>query len=311
MEEQLEFWLYLNKSSQEFKDLNETWVKLNKSNAFLGYSFGDSQGGIDWSQEHPLSQGLSVKAVFSQSQNVCFGRENADDDNLPISQDDKQNDENDNYENLSDRQADIIAQQTDSKTQLETPIKNKERFESHLDFNDEFQTSVMQISSSNSITEDKTINQLKSDLNSNIFQANSLIDPSKINSFLLKYYIENEIKKKGLTKFCSEIPSETPFTSYGLNSESHSEMENVPWGGNLSETMNPKIKAPIKIPKLITNWEHVSRKHYAKGMWSICYHRQGRTKLATKWPHTDQPNYAKGWWQTWYLSIYYNEKKKK
>lgn len=46
--------------------------------------------------------------------------------------------------------------------------------------------------------------------------------------------------------------------------------------------------------KLVTNCEHVDRKHYAKGLCSSCYHRGGRTKLANNCPHTDRVLYAKG-----------------
>lgn len=56
---------------------------------------------------------------------------------------------------------------------------------------------------------------------------------------------------------------------------------------------------------------HNNRKHYAKGMCSICYHKAGRTKLANKCEHTDRPNYARGSCQTCYLSLYYNEKRTK
>lgn len=46
--------------------------------------------------------------------------------------------------------------------------------------------------------------------------------------------------------------------------------------------------------KVVTNCEHVDRKHYAKGLCSSCYHKGGRTKLAYNCPHYDRVMYAKG-----------------
>jgi hypothetical protein len=52
--------------------------------------------------------------------------------------------------------------------------------------------------------------------------------------------------------------------------------------------------------KYVTNCEHVDRKHYAKGLCSSCYHKEGRTKLAWNCPHNDRVLYAKGCCQECY-----------
>eukprot|EP00826_Nyctotherus_ovalis_P037575 TRINITY_DN3437_c0_g1_i16.p3 TRINITY_DN3437_c0_g1~~TRINITY_DN3437_c0_g1_i16.p3 ORF type:complete len:132 (-),score=28.78 TRINITY_DN3437_c0_g1_i16:69-464(-) len=54
---------------------------------------------------------------------------------------------------------------------------------------------------------------------------------------------------------------------------------------------------------------HKDRKHYAKGMCSNCYHRQGRTKKAWNCPHTSKAHYSKGKCQTCYLFEYHQDKK--
>ena len=122
---------------------------------------------------------------------------------------------------------------------------------------------------------------------------------SKINMFLLKYYIENEINKGSI-----EPENVENWLKPFLNSPISKNVD----VSKTSDLVNPTLSK--KPAKQNTNCEHKSRKHYAKGMCSICYHRAGRTKLAWKCDHKTQPHYAKGCCQTCYLSIYYNEKKK-
>ena len=70
-------------------------------------------------------------------------------------------------------------------------------------------------------------------------------------------------------------------------------------------------KNPRATKRKVNTCGHPEKKHYAKGMCSICYHKAGRTKLAWNCKHKDKRNYAKGCCQTCYLSLYYNEKKER
>uniref|UniRef100_A0A7S3J2X6 Uncharacterized protein n=1 Tax=Euplotes harpa TaxID=151035 RepID=A0A7S3J2X6_9SPIT len=62
--------------------------------------------------------------------------------------------------------------------------------------------------------------------------------------------------------------------------------------------------------KVVTNCEHFDRKHYAKGLCSTCYHKEGRTKLAWDCEHTDRVHYAKGCCQDCYL-LYHSTRRRK
>ncbi|CAI2373276.1 unnamed protein product [Moneuplotes crassus] len=94
-----------------------------------------------------------------------------------------------------------------------------------------------------------------------------------------------------------------------LEQKSQSPPPEVNPGDNSLKEIPVVISKSKKIKKKINTCGHPNKKHYAKGMCSICYHRNGRTKLAWKCKHKDKPNYAKGCCQTCYLSLYYNEKK--
>ena len=63
--------------------------------------------------------------------------------------------------------------------------------------------------------------------------------------------------------------------------------------------------------KIVTKWEHTSRKHYAKGMCSTCYHKGGRTKKAWNCEHKDELHYAKGCCQECYLIFHSKRGKNK
>lgn len=63
--------------------------------------------------------------------------------------------------------------------------------------------------------------------------------------------------------------------------------------------------------KIVTECEHVNRKHYAKGLCSTCYHREGRTKLAWRCEHKDKLHYAKGCCQECYLLFHSKRGKNK
>jgi hypothetical protein len=63
--------------------------------------------------------------------------------------------------------------------------------------------------------------------------------------------------------------------------------------------------------KVVTECEHVNRKHYAKGLCSTCYHRGGRTKLAWRCEHKDKLHYAKGCCQECYLLFHSKRGKNK
>ena len=158
------------------------------------------------------------------------------------------------------------------------------------------------------------MNKFKSDL-SDIKDGVGLVDlPSvestdKINSFLLKYYIENEMEKVIKQKQAEvtphkEIPDEIEEDSNLLEQAIDQMMSNSSnySKSHLSFSKQQKSRAVL--------WEHKNRKHYAKGLWSLCYRKAGRTKLAWKCEHKTKPLYALGWCQTCYLSIYYNSKAK-
>lgn len=55
---------------------------------------------------------------------------------------------------------------------------------------------------------------------------------------------------------------------------------------------------------------HTNRKHYAKNMCSVCYHRFGRRKLAWNCEHTQRFNYSKGLCQPCYLRNYIRSRPK-
>ena len=88
------------------------------------------------------------------------------------------------------------------------------------------------------------------------------------------------------------------------SNEKHSPKE-IPLITIKTENDTLKLKNTEKGKKRKNNCGHIERKHYAKGMCSICYHKAGRTKPAWKCKHTDKPNYARGCWQSCYLSLYY------
>jgi hypothetical protein len=56
--------------------------------------------------------------------------------------------------------------------------------------------------------------------------------------------------------------------------------------------------------KQITNCEHKTAKHYAKGMCSNCYHIKGRGKRAWKCEHKEKQHYALGICQNCYQTKY-------
>lgn len=64
------------------------------------------------------------------------------------------------------------------------------------------------------------------------------------------------------------------------------------------------LNDPSKKTKQITKCEHTSRKHYAKGMCSTCYHKLGRTKKAWKCRHLDRLHYAKGCCHECYVNFH-------
>ena len=63
--------------------------------------------------------------------------------------------------------------------------------------------------------------------------------------------------------------------------------------------------------KIIVNCEHTDRKHYAKGMCSTCYHKNGRTKTAWNCEHKTELHYAKGCCQECYLIFHSKRGKNK
>lgn len=63
--------------------------------------------------------------------------------------------------------------------------------------------------------------------------------------------------------------------------------------------------------KVVTKCEHKSRKHYAKGMCSTCYHKLGRTKTAWNCEHKNELHYAKGCCQDCYLIFHSKRGKNK
>uniref|UniRef100_A0A7S3JAI6 Uncharacterized protein n=1 Tax=Euplotes harpa TaxID=151035 RepID=A0A7S3JAI6_9SPIT len=70
-------------------------------------------------------------------------------------------------------------------------------------------------------------------------------------------------------------------------------------------------KETARPTKLVTNCEHVDRKHYAKGLCSTCYHKGGRTKLAWNCEHPDRLHYAKGCCNDCYIQFHSNRGKGK
>jgi hypothetical protein len=66
----------------------------------------------------------------------------------------------------------------------------------------------------------------------------------------------------------------------------------------------PKEKDSLRKTKVVTSCEHVDRKHYAKGLCSTCYHKNGRTKTAWNCMHTNMIHYAKGCCQECYITFH-------
>ena len=62
-----------------------------------------------------------------------------------------------------------------------------------------------------------------------------------------------------------------------------------------------KEKTCSRKTKVVTNCEHTDRKHYAKGLCSTCYHKNGRTKKAWNCEHKNKLHYAKGCCQECYI----------
>ena len=79
----------------------------------------------------------------------------------------------------------------------------------------------------------------------------------------------------------------------------------------LIEKCNKKKDNEIPIKrhrKPISEWMHIDREYYAKGMWRNWYHRKGvQSVTPTKWMHTLKAHYAKGLCKNWYL---YNSRHK-
>lgn len=67
----------------------------------------------------------------------------------------------------------------------------------------------------------------------------------------------------------------------------------------------------LRKTKEVVNCKHTNRKHYAKGLCSTCYHKNGRTKRAWKCKHTDKLHYAKGCCQECYLTFHSKRGKNK
>ena len=76
-----------------------------------------------------------------------------------------------------------------------------------------------------------------------------------------------------------------------------------------------KTNQEIKISKnrrMITHWNHIHAKYYAKGMWKRWYFSRGQTKkLAYEWIHTNRPLYATGMCKLWYLKEYHRTHERK
>jgi hypothetical protein len=65
-----------------------------------------------------------------------------------------------------------------------------------------------------------------------------------------------------------------------------------------------KEKDSLRKTKVVTSCEHTDRKHYAKGLCSTCYHKNGRTKTAWNCMHTNMIHYAKGCCQECYITFH-------
>jgi hypothetical protein len=65
-----------------------------------------------------------------------------------------------------------------------------------------------------------------------------------------------------------------------------------------------KEKDSLRKTKVVTSCEHIDRKHYAKGLCSTCYHKNGRTKTAWNCMHTNMIHYAKGCCQECYITFH-------
>ncbi|CAI2372224.1 unnamed protein product [Moneuplotes crassus] len=63
--------------------------------------------------------------------------------------------------------------------------------------------------------------------------------------------------------------------------------------------------------KVVTNCEHTDRKHYAKGLCSSCYHKNGRTKKSWNCEHKDRLHYAKGCCHECYVTFHSKRGQKK
>lgn len=76
-----------------------------------------------------------------------------------------------------------------------------------------------------------------------------------------------------------------------------------------------KTNKEIDISKnrhMITHWNHVHAKYYAKGMWKKWYFSKGqRKKFAYEWIHSNRPLYATGMCKLWYLKEYHRTHERK
>lgn len=70
-------------------------------------------------------------------------------------------------------------------------------------------------------------------------------------------------------------------------------------------------KASNRKTKVVTNCEHTDRKHYAKGLCSSCYHKNGRTKKSWNCEHKDRLHYAKGCCHECYVTFHSKRGQKK
>jgi len=91
-----------------------------------------------------------------------------------------------------------------------------------------------------------------------------------------------------------------------------SPMQRGYYSGNFFDSVSKNSEASIdQKTKMVTKCEHTSRKHYAKGMCSTCYHKTGRTKTAWNCEHKNELHYAKGCCQECYLIFHSKRGKNK
>ena len=100
----------------------------------------------------------------------------------------------------------------------------------------------------------------------------------------------------------------------------------APWPISLTLPLPDSIRASMKeeaevggkssfpskhgSPNQVSACPHTNRKHYAKNMCSVCYHRFGRRKLAWNCDHRTRFNYSKGLCQPCYLRNYIRSRPK-